>query len=219
MLQTYTLMLPLTGGLVRPGSSSRCKRASQMRRQRIYSQRVQLACTVESEECSQRELPSATRLVGGLDQLLGSERGRPGQALLNRMDFEARAHSCKIARYASLKWVGISPHLCTYQIPVVNDVIHVQFGPQRLPRAQYWPNSGTCASQHFLFFDNRWKIKSRKTRFARRPPLSRLRRRFAPLRGTQRRCAALRAAPPGRYAPRALRAQAFWEHEKNAVIS
>ena len=49
-----------------------------------------------------------------------------------------------------------------------------------------------------------------------RPPLSRLGRRFAPLRGTQRRCAALRAAPPGRYAPRALRAQAFWEHEKNA---
>ena len=49
-----------------------------------------------------------------------------------------------------------------------------------------------------------------------RPPLSRLRRRFAPLRGTQRRCAALRAAPPGRYAPRALRAQAFCKHEKNA---
>jgi len=52
-----------------------------------------------------------------------------------------------------------------------------------------------------------------------RPPLSRLRRRFAPLRGTQHRCAALRAAPPGRYAPRALRAQAFWEHEKNAYFS
>ena len=48
---------------------------------------VQLACTVELEECSQRELPSATRLVGGLNQLLGSERGRLGQALLNRMDF------------------------------------------------------------------------------------------------------------------------------------
>ena len=98
-------------------------------------------------------------------------------------------------------------------------MIHVQFGPQRLPRAQFWPNSGTCASQHFLFFDNRWKIKGRKTRFARRPPLSRLRRRFAPLRGTQRRCAALRAAPPGRYAPSALRAQAFWEHEKNADLT
>ena len=51
-----------------------------------------------------------------------------------------------------------------------------------------------------------------------RPPRSRLGRRFAPLRGTQRRCAALRAAPPGRYAPRALRAQAFWEHEKNALF-
>ena len=51
-----------------------------------------------------------------------------------------------------------------------------------------------------------------------RPPLSRLPRRFAPLRGTQRRCAALRAAPPGRYAPRALRAQAFWEHRKNAEL-
>ena len=49
-----------------------------------------------------------------------------------------------------------------------------------------------------------------------RPPLSRLGRRFAPLRGTQRRCAALRAAPLGRYAPRALRAQAFCKHEKNA---
>ena len=32
-------------------------------------------------------LPSATRLVGGLNQLLGSERGRLDQALLNRMDF------------------------------------------------------------------------------------------------------------------------------------
>ncbi len=61
-------------------------------------------------------------------------------------------------------------------------------------------------------------MKSRKTGFVGRPPLSRLRRRFAPLRGTQRRCAALRAAPPGRYAPRALRAQAFWEHEKNAAL-
>jgi len=52
-----------------------------------------------------------------------------------------------------------------------------------------------------------------------RPPLLRLRRRFAPLRGTQRRCAALRAAPPGRYAPRALRAQPFWDHEKKAPFS
>ena len=94
----------------------------------------------------------------------------------------------------------------------------MQFGAQRPPQLQYWPNSGTCASQHFLFFDNRRKIKSRKPRFVSRPPLSRLRRRFAPLRGTQRRCAALRAAPPGRYAPRALRAQAFWEHEKYAAF-
>ena len=51
-----------------------------------------------------------------------------------------------------------------------------------------------------------------------RPPLSRLRRRFGPLRGTQRRCAALRAAPQGRYAPHALRAQPFLEHEKKAVF-
>ena len=97
----------------------------------------------------------------------------------------------------------------------------MQFDPQRFSRPQIWPNSGTCASQHFLlilFFDNRRKIKSRKTHFVGRSPLSRLRRRFAPLRGTQRRCAALRAAPPGRYAPRALRAQAFWEHEKNALF-
>ena len=77
-----------------------------MRRQRIHLQRVQLACTVELEECSQRELPSATRLVGGLNQLLGSERGRVGQALLNRVVFEARAHSCKISVVRSLKNVG-----------------------------------------------------------------------------------------------------------------
>ena len=82
-----------------------------------------------------------------------------------------------------------------------------------------WPNSGTSSSQLFLCFDNRRKIKSRKTRFVGRHPLSRLRRRFAPLRGTQRRCAALRATPPGRYAPRALRAQAFCKHEKNAHFS
>ena len=94
----------------------------------------------------------------------------------------------------------------------------MQFYPQRLPCPQNWPISGTSASQHFLVFDNRRKIKSRKTRFVGRPPLSRLRRRFAPLRGTQRRCAALRAAPPGRYAPRALRAQPFCKHEKNAHI-
>ena len=31
-------------------------------------------------------------------------------------------------------------------------------------------------------------------------------------------CAALRAAPPGRYAPRALRAQPFWEHEKKSLL-
>ena len=59
-------------------------------------------------------------------------------------------------------------------------------------------------------------MKSGKTRLVGRPLLSRLRRRFAPLRGTQRRCAALFFAPPGRYAPCALRAQPFWKHEKNA---
>ena len=88
----------------------------------------------------------------------------------------------------------------------------MQSDNQRLPWPQNWLNSGTSASQHFLCFDNRRKIKSRKTRFVGRPPLSRLRRRFAPLRGTQRRCAALRAAPPGRYAPHALRARAFCKH-------
>jgi len=51
-----------------------------------------------------------------------------------------------------------------------------------------------------------------------RPPLSRLRRRFAPLRGAQRRYAALRAAPLGRYAPRALRAHHFSQHEKHAIF-
>ena len=59
-------------------------------------------------------------------------------------------------------------------------------------------------------------MKSGKTRLVGCPLLSRLRRRFAPLRGTQRRCAALFFAPPGRYAPCALRAQPFWKHEKNA---
>ena len=60
-------------------------------------------------------------------------------------------------------------------------------------------------------------MKSGKTRLVGRSLLSRLRRRFAPLRGTQRRCAALFFAPPGRYAPCALRAQPFWKHEKNAA--
>ena len=62
-------------------------------------------------------------------------------------------------------------------------------------------------------------MKSGKTRLVGRSLLSRLRRRFAPLRGTQRRCAALFFAPPGRYAPCALRAQPFWKHEKNATFT
>ena len=44
---------------------------------------------------------------------------------------------------------------------------------------------------------------------------------FFSLRGTQRRCAALRAAPLGRYAPQALRAQPFLEvveHEKKSLF-
>ena len=61
-------------------------------------------------------------------------------------------------------------------------------------------------------------MKSGKTRLVGCPLLSRLRRRFAPLRGTQRRCAAPRAAPPGRYAPCALRAQPFCNYEKNADL-
>ena len=61
-------------------------------------------------------------------------------------------------------------------------------------------------------------MKSGKTRLVGCPLLSRLRRRFAPLRGTQRRYAALFFAPPGRYAPCALRAQPFWKHEKNALF-
>ena len=92
----------------------------------------------------------------------------------------------------------------------------MRFIPQRLPQTQNRAIYDTCFIQLFLFIDNRRKIKSRKTRFVGRPPLSRLRRRFGPLRGTQRRCAALRAAPQGRYAPHALRAQPFLEHEKKA---
>ena len=90
----------------------------------------------------------------------------------------------------------------------------MQFDPQRLSWPQIWPNSGTCASQHFLFFDNRRKIKSRKTHFVGRSPLSRLRRRFAPLRGTQRRCAALFFAPPGRYAPAGCAGENFANTKK-----
>jgi hypothetical protein len=93
-------------------------------------------------------------------------------------------------------------------------LVAVPCGPQRRPVPQNKTNSNTSVSQHFLPIDYEPKIKSRKTHFVRRPPLRRLRRRFAPLRGTQRRCVALRAAPPGRYAPRALRAQPFWDHEK-----
>ena len=67
-----------------------------------------------------------------------------------------------------------------------------------------------------LKIDYRWKMARAKMVLVGRPPLSRLRRRFTPLRGAQRRYAALRAAPLGRYAPRALRAHHFSQHEKNA---
>ena len=95
-------------------------------------------------------------------------------------------------------------------------MLAVQFIPQRLPQTQNRAISDTFFSQLFLSIDNRRKIKSRKTRFVGRPPLSRLRRRFGPLRGTQRRCAALRAAPQGRYAPPTRCARPFLEHEKKA---
>ena len=70
----------------------------------------------------------------------------------------------------------------------------MQFIPQRLPQTQNRAISDTFFSQLFLFIDNRRKIKSRKTRFVGRPPLSRLRRRFGPLRGTPS-AAARRFAP------------------------
>ena len=70
----------------------------------------------------------------------------------------------------------------------------------------------------FLFFDPRRKIKSRKTRFVARPPLSHLRWRCAPLRGTQRRCAGASRHPSGALrAQRAARAP-FYEHEKKAAF-
>ena len=97
-------------------------------------------------------------------------------------------------------------------------MLAVRFIPQRLPQTQNRAISDTFFSQLFLFIDNRRKIKSRKTRFVGRPPLSRLRRRFGPLRGTQRRCAALRAPPQGRYAPPTRCARPFLEHEKKAKI-
>ena len=97
-------------------------------------------------------------------------------------------------------------------------MLAVQFGAQRLPQPQNGAISDTFFTQHFLFIDNRRKIESEKIHLAARPPLNRLQRRFAPLRGTQRRCVALRAAPPGRYAPRALRAQPFLEHEKKTLL-
>ena len=88
------------------------------------------------------------------------------------------------------------------------------FRPKTLPPPHSWPISGTFVSQHFPFFDNRRKIESRKTRFVARPPLSRLRRRFAPLRGTQRRCAGASRHPSGALrAQRAARAP-FYEREQ-----
>ena len=92
----------------------------------------------------------------------------------------------------------------------------MSFRPKTLPPPHSWPISGTFVSQHFPFFDNRRKIESIKTRFVARPPLSRLRRRFAPLRGTQRRCAGASRHPSGALrAQRAARAP-FYEHEKKA---
>ena len=92
----------------------------------------------------------------------------------------------------------------------------MQFGAQRLPQPQNGAISDTFFTQHFQFFDNRRKIESRKTRFVARPPLSRLRRRFAPLRGTQRRCAGASRHPSGALrAQRAARAP-FYQHEKKA---
>ena len=91
------------------------------------------------------------------------------------------------------------------------------FCPKRLPQPQNLPISDTFLSQHFIFFDNRRKIKSRKTRFVARPPLSHLRWRFAPLRGTQHRCAGASRHPSGALrAQRAARAP-FYEHEKKAL--
>ena len=58
-----------------------------------------------------------------------------------------------------------------------------------------------------LEIDYRLKIAGAKMAFTGRPPLSRLRRRFAPLRGALRRCAALRAAVSTALRAGALRAQ------------
>ena len=57
--------------------------------------------------------------------------------------------------------------------------------------------------------DCRRKIRGTETCFVSRPPLSRLRRRFAPLRGALRRCAALRAAVSTALRAGALRARLF----------
>ena len=59
-------------------------------------------------------------------------------------------------------------------------------------------------------------MRDTKTCFVSRPPLSRLRRRFAPLRGALRRYAALRAALSTALRAGALRAQLFYKHEKKA---
>ena len=80
-------------------------------------------------------------------------------------------------------------------------------------------NPRTFTSQHFLIFDNRRKIKSRKTRFVGRPPLQppaaalcAAARHPAPLRGASRRpSGALRA-------PRAARA-GFLQTRKKCPIS
>ena len=89
---------------------------------------------------------------------------------------------------------------------------------QRVHSAASAAGVPTVELEESMLADGKPKIdetkKSRKPRFVRRPPLSRLRRRFAPLRGTQRRAApsAELRAPPLRgatHAPRALRAQTF----------
>ena len=90
------------------------------------------------------------------------------------------------------------------------------FSKWRAASKRFWAISDTFLTGVLPEIDYRRKIAGTKMLFVGRPPLSRLRRRFEPLRGAPRRCAALRAAPPGRCAPRALRAHHFSQHEKNA---
>ena len=96
------------------------------------------------------------------------------------------------------------------------------FGCSQRVRGQYITEAPKVAGGSRFMGDNcskiadRWKIQGAKMAFTGRPPLSRLRRRFAPLRGS---AAPLRGAsrrPTGALRARRLRRRNLLQHEKKA---